>query len=71
MENTLKIIFKMSDNKTLTFSLSNPRDNLTHEDIDTFAKKVVDEKAFVNSSGALPVALKEAYLLASGKMAIA
>jgi len=61
METTLKMIYTLTDGKTMTISLAAPREDLKQSEVDAVAKTIVEKKAFVQK-GAAPVALKKAYI---------
>lgn len=50
---TLQIIFKVGDAKEMTFSLIEPKDELTKAEVEAWTSKVVEKQAIVD--GGAPV----------------
>ncbi|MGO5130480.1 DUF2922 domain-containing protein [Mitsuokella jalaludinii] len=59
MKRTLEITFTLDNAKTKSISLSDPKEDLTKDQVGTWANLVISKKA-LTIDGALPVAFKEA-----------
>lgn len=62
METILNLVFKDEDNKSKTIRISNPKPNLTEEQVRPVMTKILDTKFLVNKNGAPMVALSAARL---------
>lgn len=72
-EKILKIVFNCENDKTLTLTLTNPKDDIAEEDITDFADNFVDSGIFAVGTGsavASVIGLKEAYYLETTKTPI-
>ena len=61
MAKTLKIVFNLKDTKTATYSIPDPTDGLTKDEVRTAAAAMV-AKDFVLSGGTLATDIKDAYI---------
>ena len=68
---TLKMIFTLEDNKTLTFSLREPKDGLTKTEVEAVMEDILAKKAVVSKNGAFAKSIKDIYLSESGKQQLA
>ena len=67
---TLKIVFKLDNDKTTTCSLVNPKTGLTAAEVQTVTDYIIAQQALV-SGGSYPVSVKEAYILDSTQTPLA
>ena len=61
MAKTLKIVFNLKDTKTATYSLPDPKDDITKDAVQTAAAAMI-AKNFVLSGGTLATDVKDAYI---------
>ena len=61
MAKTLKIVFNLKDTKTATYSLPDPKDSITKNEVQTAAETMLAKK-FVLSGGTLATDIKDAYI---------
>ena len=61
MAKTLKIVFNLKDTKTTTYSLPDPKDDITKNAVQTAAETMLAKK-FVLSGGTLATDIKDAYI---------
>jgi len=58
---TLKMIYVMEDDTTLTMSLKDPKQGLTVTQVNTFASSIIADEA-ITREHSYPVRLKDAYI---------
>lgn len=58
---TLKMIYVMEDDTTLTMSLKDPKQGLTVTQVNTFASSIIADEAIIREHS-YPVRLKDAYI---------
>lgn len=61
MSTTLKMVLSMSNEKSFTLSLPDPKEGLTRAEVSTCADEIIDKQVFL-SSGATPEELTDAYI---------
>ena len=61
MAKTLKIVFNLKDTNTATYSLPDPKDDITKDAVQTAAAAMI-AKNFVLSGGTLATDVKDAYI---------
>ncbi|WP_294159340.1 DUF2922 domain-containing protein [uncultured Selenomonas sp.] len=70
MAKVLKIVFDLKDDKTATYSLADPKDGLTKNEVQT-ATTAMLAKDFVLSGGTLATGVKDAYIQQNERIELA
>ena len=63
---TLKLVFKLDNDKTTTCSLADAREDLTPEEVTAAAQAIIDQRAILVNKSA-PATIKSIYLTYSNK----
>lgn len=61
MAKTLKMVLTLSENKTTTLSLANPKEGLAKDEVLTVLGEIIEKKA-LTVNGMNPTAVKEVYI---------
>ena len=70
MAKVLKIVFDLKDDKTATYSIPDPKDGLTKNEVQTAASAMI-AKDFVLSGGTLAQNVKDAYIQQNERIELA
>ncbi len=68
--NTLKMVFKLSNEKTVTYSLADPKADLTGAEAAAVAQDIVDN-GVIRVGTATPTAIKDIYINKSERQNLA
>ena len=61
MAKTLKMVFDLGENKSVTWTLDAPKAGLTKAEVETAMQEAIDKQAIV-VKGVFPVGIKKAYI---------
>ena len=67
---TLKLIFKLDNEKTATCSLADPREDLTAAEVQLVASDIIAQQALMVGDS-YPIAVKDTYILESDQTRLA
>lgn len=70
MKGVLKIVLSLTDNKTITYSLADPKEGLTEAEVQTVVQEMFSKKAISVKDASL-AGLKDAYIQESDRRALA
>ena len=68
---TLKMIFTLENDKSLTLSLREPKDGLTKAAVEAVMEDIITKKAVVSKEGSFAKAIKDSYISESDKQQLA
>ena len=71
MAKELKIVFRLDNDKTGTFSLADPKTGLTAAQVGTVTDYIINNQCLVYSGTSYPVSVKEAYIYETVKTPLA
>jgi Protein of unknown function (DUF2922). len=70
MSQKLQMTFVLAGGKTFTFSLANPKSDLTKAEVTTVMTQIIDKKAVLTTSG-YPLGIKETLIRSTEETALA
>ncbi len=70
MSKTLKIVFNLSDKKTATCSVADPKDGLTKAEAQAVAEEIISKQAIL-ADNAYPVSVKSMQIVSTDSQPLA
>ena len=70
MKGVLQIVVSLSNNKSITYSLADPKEGLTKAEVQAVVQEMLDKRAIFTKE-ALPEGMKDAYIQESDRRELA
>ena len=70
MKGVLKVVVSLTNNKSITYSLADPKEGLTKAEVQAVVKAMMDKRA-VSMKDAVLTGMKDAYIQESDRRALA